>query len=171
MIRRNFLILLAGMTLGATACQKPASDEAAAYAQTIYLVRHAEKQKGDNPDLTEAGHERAKLLKDMLLDKGVNYIHASHYNRTLQTAQPLANELGMDLLLYDPKDLPAFADVLKTMPGVHLVVGHSNTTPELASILAGETLESMPETESDRFTVVKLAQDGKAVTDVSRFGN
>ena len=174
LLRRLFLMfmLTAPAVFTLSACQKSGAPETAAVsAHTVYLVRHAEKQKGDDPALTDAGKVRADLLRDKLKDKGVAYIHASNYRRTLETAGPLAEELGMDVLLYDPRDLQDFADYLKSMPGVHLVVGHSNTTPELAALLAGESFEPMPETEYDRFITVMLgAGDEAASSVVERFG-
>ena len=173
-VRGLGIVFLACMVLLMSACKKApdtTSEPAVATAtQTIYLVRHAEKQKGDNPSLTKAGHERAELIKDMLGDKGVTYVHSTNLNRTLETATPLADSLGMDIQIYDGKDLEGFAKTLRAAPGVHLVVGHSNTTPDLVAHLNGEAINLMPETEYDRFTTVKLGKDGKAVTDITRFG-
>ncbi len=167
-------VLLACMILLMSACKQspdttthPATTS---YTHTIYLVRHAEKQKGENPDLTDAGRIRALTLSDMLVDKGITHIHSSNYVRTLQTAMPLANVLDIDVEVYNARDLEGFAKALRTVPGIHLVVGHSNTTPDLAALLSGEEIKLMPETEYDRFTVVKLGADGQAVTEISQFG-
>ena len=138
--------------------------------QVIYLVRHAEKQKGDNPGLTGAGHERAQALKVKLQDKGVQFVHSSNYRRTLETARPLADAIGADIRVYDPRDLDGFADELGALPGVHVVVGHSNTTPQLAKILSGADTTYMPETEYNRFYTVMISPDGASTLDVSTFG-
>lgn len=146
-------------------------DEVQTGAYTVYLVRHAEKQKGDNPGLTEVGQARAELLKFKLMNSGIDYIHSSDYKRTRATAAPLAKATGINVDIYDAGDLQQIADKVKSMPGVHVIVGHSNTTPQLASLLSGEIVDAMPETEYDRFIEVGLDKDGNTIRlDISRFG-
>lgn len=179
MYRRTFTsaiilaLLSAPVLLGCKAAAPDAPEVTTpVYTQTIYLVRHAEKLKvKDDPGLTDAGHARAALMRDMLRDKGVTHIHSSDYLRTRDTAAPLAKALGMDVQIYDASNLPAIADKVRSMPGVHLVVGHSNTTPQLTALLTGDPEELMPETEYDRFTTVNLGADGKMVNwSIERFG-
>ena len=106
----------------------------------VFLVRHAEKVVGaEDPGLVPIGHVRAQALADMLAETGITHIHSSDYKRTTQTAAPLAARLGLDIKMYDPRDLPALAAKLKTAGDRHLVVGHSNTTPKLAGLLGGGT--------------------------------
>ena len=62
----------------------------AAAQSTIFLVRHAEKKTGDDPDLTKAGHARAESLAKMLKDADITAIYTSEVKRTQQTAAPLA---------------------------------------------------------------------------------
>ena len=141
-------------------------------AQTIYLVRHAEKQKGDNPGLTEAGHDRAAALRDRLAGQAVDHIHSSNYRRTIETADPVSMDREISIRLYDARDLPALAEVIKAEPGTHVVVGHSNTTPELAAILCGCETQPMPETEYDRIYEIRLGEDGADIkTIVDTYGD
>ncbi|NNE56646.1 MAG: histidine phosphatase family protein [Hellea sp.] len=138
--------------------------EADVDAQTIYLVRHAEKTKEDNPGLTEAGKARAEALADRLEDKNITHIHSTKYRRTLATAQPLSERLGIEVALYDPRNLEGFSIDLKDIgSGNHLVVGHSNTTPELTSMLTWDDVEAMPETEYDRLLTVYLDEKGDTI--------
>ena len=69
---RPFLRLLLA-TFAAVAFLAGCTDPAATGdSQTvIYLVRHAEKQTGDDPSLTAAGRERAELLADRRSDAGI----------------------------------------------------------------------------------------------------
>ena len=62
--------------------------------------------------------------------------------------------------MYDPSDLLGITETIKAAPGVHLVVGHSNTTPELAALLSGQIMDRMPETEYDRLIEIQLGKDG-----------
>ena len=138
----------------------------------IYLVRHAEKTKDKtDPALTQAGQTRAELLADMLIDSGITHIHSSDYTRTRDTAAPLAQRLGLEVALYDPRDLEGMAKKLKAIEGRHLVVGHSNTTPPLTDLLGGEGGSPIVEaTEYDRLYYVTIAANGEVRTTLLRFG-
>jgi 2,3-bisphosphoglycerate-dependent phosphoglycerate mutase len=137
---------------------------------TIYLVRHAEKQAGDDPSLTPDGAIRAALLTETLGDAGIVRIYSTDYARTRETAAPIAEAIAVPVTLYDPSDLPAFADRLKAEPGIALVVGHSNTTPALVEILGGEPGPEINEAaEYDRLYVVRIRGD-QVDTELRRYG-
>ncbi|MBN2872917.1 MAG: histidine phosphatase family protein [Halothiobacillaceae bacterium] len=106
----------------------------------------------------------------MLQNAGVTRIHTTDLKRTRQTAAPLAKRLGLRVEVYDPKDLPALAARLRTAPGRHLVLGHSNTTPALVAALGGEPGEPIAESEYDRLYMLVLAPDGAVTTALLRFG-
>ncbi|MEZ5954418.1 MAG: phosphoglycerate mutase family protein [Hyphomonas sp.] len=163
--RRIALAALGGLFL--TAC---ASTPDTPPDTTIYLVRHAEKEAGDNPPLTLIGRQRADILAQDLKDAGLTAIWSTDYRRTLETAKPTAHMANLPVQLYDPRDLPGFAATLKATPGVMLVVGHSNTTPELVDLLGGDAGPAIDEaTEYDRLYVVEIR--GKRVTsELRRFG-
>jgi len=165
--------LLCILALNLTACQTLSSDDTNLQTPaTIYLVRHAEKTtvKAD-PDLTKAGYERAALLANMLADAGIAHIHSSDYKRTRETAAPLAEKLGIEVAMYDPRDLPAMAARLKGMGGKHVVVGHSNTTPPLTELLGGDGGAPIVEaTEYNRLYIVTIAADGGVQSSLLRFG-
>lgn len=167
--------VFAGFTaLALAACQTaPIAD-----GGTAYLVRHAEKVTGDaamqiedprDPPLTSAGQARAEALADRLADAGIAEIWSTDTTRTLDTARPLAARLGIAIQLYDPFDLEGFAAQLKTDPDVTvLVVGHSNTTPQLAEALGAEPGAPIVEaTEYDRLYVIDLAAGSG---EIERFG-
>lgn len=147
----------------------PAADTA---SPVIILVRHAEKADDDprDPDLTPEGRARATALAALLTDAGVTRILSSDYRRTRETARPLAEHVGLDVELYDPRDLDGLAAELRQATGVVVVVGHSNTTPELAGLLGAGDTASMPESEYDRLIVLALDGDGAPRTLTLRFG-
>ena len=101
---------------------------------TWYFVRHFEKQLGDNPSLTVKGKSRAEALATFFSDKHLNHVYSTDYNRTRETAAPVAALKSVDIQFYDPHSLVKFAIKLKTQVHV-LVVGHSNTTPELLGLM------------------------------------
>lgn len=153
--------------------QTPESPAAAEAADVVvYLVRHAEKvDDSRDPDLSEAGHARAGTLAHVLADAGVTHVHSTDYIRTRDTAAPAAAALGIDVSLYDPRDLDAFAATLAATPGRHLVVGHSNTTPALVSALGGDAGDAIDEAgEYDRLYVVVLG-GGEPRTLLLRYGS
>ena len=85
-------------------------------------------------------------------------------------AAPLAARTGIEVTLYDPRDLAAFADELIATPGRHLVVGHSNTTPQLAEALGGEPGSEINEaSEYDRLYVITLSGSGVS-SEIRRYG-
>jgi phosphohistidine phosphatase SixA len=104
---------------------------------TIIMVRHAEKDYGDDPNLTEPGRERANLLRDMLKDTELAAVYSTDFKRTMQTAEPVAKEKELDIRVYSPQELSLLATQLvrRHRGETVLVVGHSNTTPALASHL------------------------------------
>lgn len=119
----------------------------------VVLVRHAEKAEApaNDPPLSPEGEERARALARTLADAGITRIHSSDTRRTRDTAAPLAAALGLEIELYDPRDLPGMADRLRALPGRHLVVGHSNTTDVLSGLLGGASFGEIVEAwEYDR---------------------
>jgi len=164
-LSRRSLIGFAAALLTLAACSAPPPPE-----HTIYLVRHAEKQAGDDPSLTPAGAMRADVLAETLGDAGIVRIYSTDYARTRETVAPIAETVSVPVTLYDPSDLPAFADKLKETSGIVLVVGHSNTTPALVEFLGGEPGTDIDEAaEYDRLYVVRMQGD-HVETELRRYG-
>lgn len=137
----------------------------------IYLVRHAERAEDGtaDPPISGAGEARAALLAHVLGDAGITRVLSTDYRRTRSTAEPLADRLGLAVEAYDPRDLVGLAAALRTGSRT-LVVGHSNTTPELVAALGGDPGTPAGEPEYDRLYVVTLIHDG-AVTALLRYGD
>lgn len=160
---RNHLIafLFAALCLGACATSAD---------PTIYLVRHAEKEPGRDPNLTPLGKIRAEALATRLEGAKLTAIYSTDYKRTRQTATPAALSFGLPVIRYNAVKLEEFAAQLLGQTGNVLVVGHSNTTPQLVAALGGEAGAPITEaTEYDRFYVLTLNDDG-VTTDLQRFG-
>ena len=170
---RRFLIAgLVGIGLIAAACS-PTADEPTPDATdyTLYLVRHAEKQGGDDPALTTEGGQRAVDLADRLEEAGIEKIWSSDFRRTRATAEPLAKRLGLDVVIYDANDLASLAEGLKSDGVTALVVGHSNTTPELSDLLGGEAGSPIDEAaEYDRLYVLNGVGSETVDTQIERYG-
>jgi len=145
------------------------SADVSAQALNLYLTRHAEKAAtGTDPALTADGQVRAKNIAATLKDAKIKHVYSTSYQRTTQTAQPLASYLGLPVSTYDPAQLAAFAQQLRALPDNALVVGHSDTTPELIRQLGGDPGSDIPETEFDRLYQVSIADNGAVTTTLLR---
>ena len=108
----------------------------------IYLVRHAEKQsiQGKDPSLTAKGEQRAKNLASVLKSVNLSAVYSTPYKRTIETGTPTAKSKNL-VIVQGYKPAEEFAhELLSNHQGESiLVVGHSNTTPELIKALGVET--------------------------------
>ena len=142
-------------------------------ADTVFfLVRHAEKQDlADDPPLSESGRLRAAQLAGLLADAGLTSVYSTDYRRTRQTAQAVADRLDLKVSLYDPAAPGELLDALRESGGRHLLVGHSNTEPDMVDRLGGEPCAPLEEEgEYDRLYVVTVDRDGEATTVLLRYG-
>jgi broad specificity phosphatase PhoE len=144
-----------------------ASNPLLADQRDIYLVRHAEKIVGANkdPSLTAKGFQRARNLAALLKNKQISRIYSTNYKRTKQTAAPLAKVLKQSVNLYDPGKLAEFAEQIKSVSGNLLIVGHSNTTPGLVSLLGGDPHGKIEESEYTRLYLLTI-NNGKVSTEL-----
>ncbi|ABI75782.1 phosphoglycerate mutase family protein [Hyphomonas neptunium ATCC 15444] len=170
LIRRSFVFFLAASVLAA--CSTPVAPVSGAEDVTrIFLVRHAEKEKGPDPALSAAGVSRAQLLSERLGEEGVTEIWSTATRRTEETARPLAEALSLPVQIYDPAAMPAFAKTLTGSPGVKLVVGHSNTTDALAALIGADPGPPIDEAgEFDRLYVISLEDDLTIKSRIERYG-
>jgi len=122
-------------------------------SQTIYVVRHAEKETGidmntmkpaADPPLSAEGDLRALKLKEILAGKDIKHIFSTNTTRTISTARPLKElYLGMPIQIYSSKadSMDAFIARIKSIKkGNILIVGHSNTIDDIANKLAAATV-------------------------------
>ncbi len=82
----------------------------------------------------------------------------------------MAKALGLTVELYDPRDLSGAADGLLAQGGRVLVVGHSNTTPDLVQALGGDPGPTLEDSDYDRLYMVTIHPDGTSTTVLIRFG-
>lgn len=132
----------------------------------VVLVRHAEKMADGSRDplLTEVGWHRAGALVDRLADRPIAAVYATPFRRTQLTAWPVAKARGLTITVR-PAGEPAasLADVLRTrhVGQQVLVVGHSNTLPDLARALGAQGVADMDESEYDRAMIVVIPAQGE----------
>jgi phosphohistidine phosphatase SixA len=130
----------------------------------IYVTRHAEKgSDSKDPDLTPQGQARARALATILSKVGIKQVYTSTTKRTQQTAQPLATQMGVPVQTYDAGKPAIVTDKIKASTGPTLLVGHSNTVPDLVKLLGG-TASDIADDEFDRLYQVIIAPDGTVTT-------
>lgn len=135
---------------------------AQAFESTYYVVRHAEKQDGDNPVLTTKGVKRAAHIVGMLEGEPIKAVYSTETYRTVMTATPTAADRGLEVRLFSTETLEQFSNELKAMDGTFLIVAHSSSTPDLASLLSGEAIPKLEETDYEQLFKVVIT-DGQAV--------
>jgi phosphohistidine phosphatase SixA len=142
---------------------------------TFILVRHAETTgSGSNPNLSAIGQARAQELQRILDTVALDAVYSTNFNRTTQTAQPTAAAKGLMIRNYDPFDPVALIDqTLASYPeGIILVVGHSNTTPDILNAMVGaSTYADIPEMEYDNLFVVNISERGFAKVIHMKYGD
>jgi len=135
---------------------------------TIYLIRHAEKDRSDkknrDPELTEEGKQRAKRWAEVFGLSKMDAVYSTNYQRTLQTAAPTAMRNGLEIQTYEPNNLN-----IDSIATVHkgeriLIVGHSNTTPMLVNRALGEErFEWIEDTVNGNLFVLTITSSAKGV--------
>lgn len=122
------------------------SAQATANTYQLFLVRHAEKADviSADPALSECGQIQAKAMATLL--KAIQLPHLFHtpYQRTTMTATALLQQ-DRSLHSYDPTKLAEFSQQLMQAQQSAVIVGHSNTTPQLAALLSGQEISAMSE--------------------------
>jgi broad specificity phosphatase PhoE len=136
---------------------------------TLYLVRHAEKQtESKNPQLTQCGRERAEQLATLLNLANIKSIYSTSYQRTMSTAAPLSSKKNIPIKNYDPRELEQFALHLKQQKENALIVGHSNTTPQLTQLLSNKTIAALSEKEFQTLYQVQLIDGQSFLTQLTQ---
>jgi phosphohistidine phosphatase SixA len=125
---------------------------------TVIFTRHAEKAAtpANDPPLTAAGEQRAKILASMLADSGVEAIYVTELHRTQQTAAPLAARTHLTPVVIPANDTDTLVKAIRERKsGVVVVVGHSNKVPEIIAKLGGPAVR-IPDTDYDNLFILTV---------------
>ncbi|WP_456440245.1 phosphoglycerate mutase family protein [Psychroserpens sp.] len=133
---------------------------------TYYLIRHSEKDRSDktnkNPNLNEAGTERAKNWSQVFGNVDFDAVYSTNYNRTIETATPTAKSKELEILFYDPRNLYSEVFAKATSGKTVLIVGHSNTTPVFVNAILGEKkYEYMDDHDNGSLYIVTISEGNK----------
>lgn len=148
---------------------------AAASTTTIIVMRHAEKAEtpAEDPPLSPAGQARALAVAEFFgrapTSLSIEGIFVSQYRRTQETVRPLANRLGVPVIVVPAADIERTVERARDehRGGRVLIVGHSDTVPMIVASLSGREVPPMGEGEYGTLSVVSLPRFSRA--SVTRF--
>ncbi|SRX55638.1 histidine phosphatase family protein [Aequorivita sp. CIP111184] len=133
------------------------------YHATYYLIRHAEKVRTDpndqDPSLDIKGMMRAKGWAAYFEPIKIDKIYVTKYMRTKQTASLISQQKMVSPTRYDPNTIYSETFLRDTNGKNVLIVGHSNTIPQLVNQLIGEEkFKDMD--DNDNSTLFKVTING-----------
>ncbi len=141
----------------------------------IFIVRHAEKEVGKDPALTQVGFTRAGDLLRALNSEGIQKIYVSQYRRTQMTGDSLRIQMGVDTVHYSAdtvcdhlvNSILEHRDFGKTI----LIIGHSNTLPKIIRKLGvlDYPQNDIPDNEFDNLYMITY-KNGKAKVKKMKYG-
>lgn len=127
----------------------------------IYVMRHLNTPAGErDPDLTPEGRRAAAFLPTLFEGVPLRAIYVSDFRRTRQTAAALAAAYDLVPIVYDPADTPGLIARARAGPLPALILGHSNTVPEIVEQLGGS--RPAPLAHEDFGDIWLVASDGTA---------
>ena len=133
--------------------------------KTIVLARHVEKDGSaaadpNDPTLSDEGRRRAERLAKRIKGYRPGAIYSTNYRRTRETAEPMAKRRKLSVKTYDPRNQKTLVDeIMNSRTKRFFVVGHSNTIPGLANLLAKkEIFKNLEESEFGVIWVIKLRE-------------
>jgi broad specificity phosphatase PhoE len=160
---KQILTLVCLVVLTAAAAVQAAGD------QIVFIVRHAERADAgtrgggtmsEDPPLSTAGKARAQRLATMLGAADVQQIFTTTFQRTRQTAAPLATARHLEIDTAASSTADGLVERLRKSEGASLVVGHSNTIPEILTKLGVAETITIPEQEFNNLFIVVLRASG-----------
>lgn len=152
---------------------------------TVFLIRHAEREEEprQDPPLSKDGIARSQALAQVLSGAGIKAILTSQYNRTKQTGEPLAAKLGLTITPFtlklstsNPRQVAEESTaevtnkILEYAGQSVLVIGHSNSIPDVIKMLGGDVVPTMDERKFDDLYIVTVYAKGKAKVVQLKYG-
>jgi broad specificity phosphatase PhoE len=147
-----------------------------AFMTRVYLVRHGQtawnrelrfRGRADIP-LNENGHKQASAIADTLKDKGINAIYTSPLRRSIETAQPVAESLQLEIvpaqelidINYGEWEGLTYDEVRQRYATVYR---QWEVRPDLVTFPRGERLDDVRERAFSAFTEIVEKNRGKSI--------
>lgn len=139
---RGLAALLLLFALAACATAPPAPR-----GPSFYVMRHLQKAEGEDPPLSAEGRAGARRLVGFFAAERPRVVYVSTTRRARETAGPLAAKWRVKVRRYDPADTSGLIARALAEKGPVLIVGHSNTVPEIVERLGGERPAPLADTD------------------------
>ena len=149
-----------------------------AMAQTVILVRHAEKvDNSEDPVLSAEGEARATTLAVALSASDLTHVFVTSLQRTRLTADLTARSHAItpEVLSFEggtEAHVRTIDQRIRALPAeaIVLVVGHSNTVPLIADALGEIGPAAMADCEYDRMTIISVRDSIDSPAILARYG-
>ena len=159
--------IVSGLLVFALLALAACATTAAPAPPVTYVMRHLNTPAGErDPDLLPEGQRAAAALAAWFGRERVRAIYVSDFRRTRQTAAPLAARLGLTPIVYDPADTPGLIARVRAGPHPALIVGHSNTVPDIVGAGAARGRRAL--VHADFGDIWRVAADGATDADADR---
>ena len=133
---------------------------------TVVMVRHAERLHLED-NLNDDGRVRAAALPAAVADLDIAAIYSPDLQRNLDTARPLAERRGIEIVLSDPLDAPE--RMLAEYPGQTVLwVGNTTNLGYIFRRLGGG--EGAPPNAYGDIYILKVPDSGDTQVIKRRFG-
>ncbi len=134
---------------------------------TIILTRHGDRDPLAE-ELNDKGRLRAEALVEAVGDMNITAIYSPDLKRNLDTAQPLANHLGIKVEVLGPNKNQVTTAILTRHPGeVVIWIGNSGNLKGIYSLLGGE---GAPPIKYGDLYIVEVKDSGNPVVTKKRYG-
>jgi len=132
-----------------------------------YLIRHSEKDRsvsGNNQHLNDIGKKRAENWAQYFKDIALDEVYATRFHRTQETARPTANSKNLNIKSYSVGKLYTNSFQKKTNGKSVLIVGHSDSTPQLVNKILGENkFGAIDDSENGMLYIITIENGEKSV--------
>jgi broad specificity phosphatase PhoE len=163
-VKEHFMRMSGLLVIAQLAMLAACATTSAPQAPATYVMRHLDTPAGErDPDLLPEGRRKADLLVGWFERQRARpiAIYVSDFRRTRQTAAPLAARLGLTPIVYDPADTPGLIARVRAERGPVLIVGHSNTVPDIVAGLGGT--RPAPLVHADFGDIWRVGADGATI--------
>ena len=182
---KTITLILISLTFATAMFSQPAVAPDEFKPITVYLIRHAEREQEprQDPPLSKDGVARSQALARLLSSAGIKAILTSQFTRTKQTAEPLATKLGLTVTPFtlkispsNPRRIAAESTaevtnkILERSGESVLVIGHSNSIPDVIKMLGGDVVPTIDEQKFDDLFIVTIYAKGKAKVVQLKYG-